>query len=260
MADSGSERTGLLNHAQLFASATLILLGASWLFSQQSPGGGSKLVLARPPGASTRMHMPDLFPEAMKLGDVARKVSNALNQAGYTDQGWFVVRSTWPTIPASPTAPPPVIGFAVVTRLEQIDDEGAGKSGRSRWALDLSSPGVGSFLDAVKLLLKGAPNGKYRVFLIWVSNDPVSQAQTSPTEDIWQNYLRDGTKAPWLSVMDAIPLNYGGGGGCSVFVYEYERSAVSGEAQFVTSSALTAEQHLKASGIWDAWAREGKNK
>jgi len=60
--------------------------------------------------------------------------------------------------------------------------------------------------------------------------------------------------------MDAIPVNYGGGGGCYAFVYEYERSAVTGETQFVSSSSLTAEQHLKASGIWDALTQEVKTK
>lgn len=261
MTDPCSERIGLSNQARLLALATLILLGNSLLFSQQDQDSGSKLILDNPPGASTRMHLPDFFPDALTLGEVARKVSNALNQAAYTDQGWFVVRPRWSSNPASPTGPPPaVIGFAVVTRLEQIDDNGVSKSGNNRWALDLSPPGVGSFLDAVKLLLKGAPNGRYRVFLIWVSNDPVSQKPTSPPADKWQDFLREGTKAPWLRVLDAIPVNYVGGGSCSAFVYEYERSAVSGEAQFVASSNQTAQQHLKASGIWDALAREGKSK
>lgn len=110
-----------------------------------------------------------------------------------------------------------------------------------------------------QIQLKGAPNGRYRVFLIWVSNDPVAQRPSSPPADKWQDFLREGTKAPWLSVMDAIRVDNTGGGGSFAFVYEYERSAVSGEAKFVSSSNQTAEQHLKASGIWDALAQEGKS-
>jgi hypothetical protein len=151
-----------------------------------------------------------------------------------------------------------VDGFAVVTRLEQIEDNGQIKSGGARWALDLSPPTVGSFLDAVKLVLKGAPNGRYRVFLIVVSNDPVTQMASVPGADDWQDFLRKGAKAPFLRVMDATRVNYGSGGGWYCFVYEYQRSAIGGETQFVSASKLTAEEHLKASGIWDALSLVGK--
>jgi len=118
------------------------------------------------------MHLPDLFPDSMNLGRVARKVSNALNQAKYTDQGWFVVSPAGSTSADSST-PPNVLGFAVVTKLEQIDPNGVSKPLSSVGTPSLSH--TSSFLDSVKLLLKGAPNGRYRLFLIWVSNNPVSQ-------------------------------------------------------------------------------------
>jgi hypothetical protein len=205
------------------------------------------------------MHMPNFLPDATKLSTVASYVSDALSQAGYTDQGWFVVPSPWQATTASVTGTPPsMIGFAVVTRVEQIEDNGQTKTNGVRWALDLSVPAVGSFLDLVKLLLRGAPNGRFRVFLIEVSNDPVTQARLSPGADDWQDFLRQGAKAPFLRVMDPIRVNYGSGGGWYVFVYEYQRSAIGGETQFVSSSKLTAEEHLRASGIWDALSRAGK--
>ena len=79
------------------------------------------------------------------------------------------------------------------------------------------------------------------------------QARTAPpAPEDWDNFLATGTKGPLLRVMDKVLVNYGTGGGCSVFVYEYDRSAITGEAQFVRSDdRLNAEQHLKASGIWD---------
>ena len=250
-----SQRIRFRNHMRLSVLAIFVMVGAFGLNAQEDRS--SKLVLVNLPGASTRMHLPNFFLHALKLGDVARNVSDALTNVGYTDQGWFVIRQS--SNSTTQTAPPTdVNGFAVVTRLEQIDDNGKSTIGGTRWTLDVSSSNVGSFLDAVKLFLRGAPNGRYRVFLIWVSNSPVSQMRSSPPLDSWSNFLRDGTKSPWLDVMDAIPVNWVSGGGCSAFVYEYERSAVTGDAQFVTSSTLTAEQHLKAAGIWDALAREGK--
>src|SRR5260370_20267068 len=151
----------------VMALALSISLSAPSLHAQQDLGGDSKLVIRQPPRASTRMHLPNFLPDATKLSTVATNVSDALNQAGYTDQGWFVVPSLWSTGTAPVTGTPPsVIGFAVVTRLEQIEDNGQTKAGGTRWALDLSPPTVGSFLDAVKLVLTGAPNGRYEVFLI----------------------------------------------------------------------------------------------
>jgi hypothetical protein len=259
MADLRSHLTSLPRLPRLMAFALSISVSAPSLHAQQDLEGNSKLVIRQPPRASTRMHLPNFLPDATKLSTVATNVSDALNQAGYTDQGWFVVPSVWSTGTAPVTeTPPSVIGFAVVTRLEQIEDNGQTKAGGARWALDLSPPTVGSFLDAVKLVLKGAPNGRYRVFLIEVSNDPVTQAKTPPGADDWQDFLRKGAKAPFLRVMDSIRVDYGSGGGWYAFVYEYQRSAIGGETQFVSSSKLTAEEHLRASGIWDALSKAGK--
>jgi hypothetical protein len=199
------------------------------------------------------MRLPNFFPDAAKLSDIATRVSDALNQSGYTDQGWFVVPSA-----SSSEIPPNVIGFAVVTRLEQIEDNGQIKTGGRRWALDLSGPASRSLLDSVKLLLQGAPEGRYRVFLLWVSNDPVSQTASQPDEGVWQDFVSKGAKAPLVRLMQDVRVHYGAGGGCYAFVYEYERSAISGETKYVGASQLTAEQHLKASGIWDALSQAGK--
>lgn len=231
----------------------LLFLLAGIPFHAQDSQVDSKLVLRQPPKASTRMKLPNFLPHATKLGDIATKLSDALEQAGYTDQGWFVVPAAFSQSTAS--SPGSIIGFAVVTRLEQIEDNGQTKAGGARWSLDLSAPNVNSFLDAVKLLLKGAPDGRYRLFLLMVSNDPVSQASgASPSPAAWQDFLARGAKAPLLRLMPSTNVNYGAGGGWYCFVYEYQRSAITGETTFVTNG-MTAEQHLKASGIWDALSR-----
>ena len=221
----------------------------------QAPGDStSKLILVHPPAASARKALSDLFPSSRTLGDIARKLGDSLSQAEYDDQGWFLVSSE---TPGPRPSQPNVIGFAVVTKLEQINDDGTPKPG-NRWVLDMSPPDVGSFMDAIKLLLKGAPNGRYRVFMIWVSNDPVSQMPSDVPLENWQKFVREGTKAPFLSVLDNIRVNYGARGGATAFVYEYVRSAISGETQFVPSSALTVPDHLKKSGIWSALFEGGQ--
>jgi hypothetical protein len=198
------------------------------------------------------MRLPDFFPDAARLGDIASRISDALSRAGYTDQGWFVVPSR-----SSAGDHPTLSGFAVVTRLEQIENDGQTKAGGQRWTMDFSSSPSRSILDSIKLLLQGAPDGRYRVFLLWVSNDPVSQIATRTDPDKWQEFLAQGAKAPLLRLMQDIRVNYGAGGGCYAFVYEYERSAIGGQTKYVATSQLTAEQHLKASGIWDAFSRVG---
>lgn len=257
MRDFCSPRTKLLHHTWLLGLLLSSLFADPPLYSQED--GDLKLVLRQPPRASTRCHLPDFLPDATKLGPIAAKVSDALNEAGYTDQGWFVVPSAMSLgTAAHPNDPPLVVGFAVVTRLEQIEDNGQTKAGGERWALDLSPPTVGSFLDAAKLLLKGAPKGRYRVFLIMVSDRSVSQAASTPSTDDWQDFLRKGAKAPLMRVMESTHVSHAGGGGWYCFVYEYERSAIDGETQFVSSSKVDAAEHLKASGIWDALERAGK--
>lgn len=176
------------------------------------------------------------------MGEAATKVSGALNQAGYTDQGWFVVGTK--QLPGNT-----VLGFAVVTRLEQVDDQGKATPHGTRWAIDPFKLPT-SFPNAITLLLKGAPNGRYRVFLIWVSNLGVAQSAYRAEGKDWATYLQQGTKAPLIQFLDGVPV-LSRGAGCYVFVYEYERSSIGGEVRFVTSG-LTASQHMKASGIWDA--------
>ena len=242
----------------------LLLTSASRLLSQQDFVLDSKVVLVQPPRASTRMSLPNFFgpidlSARTKLGDVARRVNSALTEAGYPDQGWFVVvRDDYARNPAR-NAARGVNGFAVVTKLEEIDDNGKSKSAGKSWTLNVSPLNAVSFLEAAMLLLKGAPVGRYRVFLIWVANEPASQRIPSYADvEDWQNFLATGTKAPLLRVMDRVPVDYMGG--CSVFVYEYDRSAITGETQFVTSdSRLNTEQHLRASGIWDHLVLAGRN-
>lgn len=233
-------------------SLFLLFVCASWLASQPvaNQHADPRYVLSQPPRASTRMRLPEFFPGAAKLAEIAARISEALNQAGYTDQGWFVVPSA-----VSSADQPDLSGFAVVTRLEQIESNGQTKVGGQRWTMDLSSSSSRSFLDSLKLLLQGAPEGRYRVFLFWVSNDPVSQTASHPDPDKWQEFVAQGAKAPLLRLMQDVRVNYGAGGGCYAFVYEYERSAISGQTSYVGVSPLTAEQHLKASGIWDALSR-----
>jgi hypothetical protein len=201
------------------------------------------LFMYEAPAASTRMEIPqNVFLRNNTMGDAALKIQDALNYAGYTDQGWFLVGQK------DYTGGNAVVGFAVVTRLEQVDDRGLPMSGATRYSIN-PSPASGSFLDALKLALKGAPNGKYRVFMIWVKNGPMAQLITHINSDDFQEYLRKGTKAPLLGPLKKIPfLAFQREGGCYVFVYEFERSAIDGEVHPVITG-LTAEQHLKAAGI-----------
>src|SRR5215467_13212743 len=97
MADLPSHLTSQPRLPWLMALALSISLSVPSLHAQQDLGGDSKLVIRQPPRASTRMHIPNFLPDATKLSTVATKVSDALNQAGYTDQGWFVVPSLWST-------------------------------------------------------------------------------------------------------------------------------------------------------------------
>ena len=43
-----------------------------------------------------------------------------------------------------------------------------------------------------------------------------------------------------------------------VFIYEFDRSTIDGEMKFRDTGLLTADQHLKGSGLWQALSLDKK--
>lgn len=189
--------------------------------------------------------------DCSSLSDLSMTFSKALRDAGYSQQGWYLVdpgskmkdRST---------------KVVVVTELEQIFDDGKPRQARERWGNKVSSPSIRSWYDFASTLLKGSPPGKYRAFLFGFSTKIMTNTGPSWTTKETQrevklrglrNAIRNGARLPIdESLKNITTKNFH----CYVFVYEYTVSPVDGAVKLVESSSLTAQEHLEASGIWKA--------
>lgn len=182
------------------------------------------------------------------LNDLAIMLSNALREAGYSEQGWYLVEEG---VRYS-------VKIAVITQLEQILDNGQPQKDGKRWNIAPSAPSVSSWSNFISTLLKGAEPGRYRSFLFGFSEEPMLnsaigwQRQSRNSEENFRalnNAIRNGARLPVFKSLEKIKTKTMD---CYVFVYEYTVSPVDGSVKFVERSHLTGEEHLKAAGIWKA--------
>ena len=208
------------------------------------------LIEGKVPKASTRTILlgKDIFSKCPNgcfyLSDLSMMLSTALREAGYSQQGWYLVKGEKGNYSTK---------IVVVTELEQILDNGKPKQGRERWKDRVSSPSVSSWSDFMSTLLKGQPPGKYRAFLFGFAEGAMTNVyepwrQEAKIEGL-RNAIRNGARLPIDESLKKITAR---GIHCYVFVYEYTVSPVDGSVKLVENSSLTATEHLKASGIWKA--------
>lgn len=210
----------------------------------------SGLIEGKVPRASARTILwgNDLFSKCqngcVSMGDLAMMLSRALRESGYSQQGWYLTSGSTNNRSSK---------IVAVTQLEQIFDNGKPMTGRDRWKDQASNPSVKSFSDFMSTLLRGAPPGRYRAFLFGFSDAPVTNA-LRPWRDEdkiggLRSAIRNGARMPLFAGLSKVSTS---GIHCYVFIYEYTVSRVDGSIKFVENSELSAEQHLKQSGIWKA--------
>ena len=110
-----------------------------------------------------------------RLGDANVILQNALRRTGYDTVSYLAVPH----------------GFALVTRIEQIDNTGEPKPGASRWSLEVQPLGFRKFsLSAYLHALFYADPGRYRVLAFVVTDSPVTQSEDRLTIDealVWSH-------------------------------------------------------------------------
>jgi hypothetical protein len=183
-----------------------------------------------------------------KLSDIASMLQQALGKAGYSQQAWYLIDEHNKNVTV-----------AVLTQLEQIQSDGRPSANKARWIINYSSKQIDSLGAFIKTLIKGSSPGRYRSFLFGISRSSSPLTNVGP---MWssrrtdqefsgiRDALRGGNRVPLLSNLSSIRTSnafY-----VYVFVYEYEISSVDGSVTFVKDSSITAIDHLKRSGIWQA--------
>jgi hypothetical protein len=222
---------------------TLSLLGllaplaaSGCLFPQVLPEGAKTRAPSSfpwpPPAASAHDDLtgalPPVSPDAT-LGLWAARLSAALAHEGYSEQVYHPV----------PT------GFALVTRLEQIDGQGRPRPAGQRWSSAPAAPelfSVGSYLRSVFL----ANPGRFRLFVFVVSAAPFGTTAAPPAHGEARAWSRSGLLSLPPEIA-ALPLQPGHR--CAALVYEFERPHADSDPRFVDASPQNGHQHLRASGL-----------
>lgn len=189
-----------------------------------------------PPRASATEVIPDHFLESKQpptlLRDVDARIRTALERNGYFDSSYYAVPS----------------GFALVTRLEQIEADGTSKSGAERWASKFQPVAIASLGDYLAALFRARP-GFYRAIVFITTAHEFSQSSAEVTPDDIKEWLAGG--------FNRLPASIGkrnfsaGRYTCTALIYEFERRWDEDTA-VMRSPGLPGRVHLVKSGLWNA--------
>ncbi len=189
-----------------------------------------------PPRASEEYVLPrSVFGDESKaklFSDVDRVLISALSAGGYSSRNYYSVPN----------------GFALATRIEQINDDGSPKMPPARFALEPEPVSMLRPMDYLKALLKGVP-GYYRVIVFIVTDTPFQASGERPTEEQATAWVSSGVNVLPREVGDLPFTRYVN---CTALVYEFMREpgADSNATRFAMPGRLDAMTHLVKSGIW----------
>lgn len=185
-----------------------------------------------PPQASASVVIPmELVKESQgeitRLGDVNEKLRRALEASGYVERSYFAVPE----------------GFALVTRLEQINPDGTPKE-PGRWSTEVEPLRRFSLKEYLEALFFANP-GLYRIVVFVVTPHPFSQSETAVDRDEAMDWLREGLNALPSSVATQ---EYTDEFTTTALVYEFEQPE-SREPMLSLPSRLTGKAHLDKAGL-----------
>ena len=200
---------------------------------KEGPSGSAPDFPWPPPRASARYVIPaELLPrpsaDTSQLKALDQCLSHAIESCGYSERGYFKVPG----------------GFALVTRIEQVDADGNPVADR-RWVLELSPVRRFSLEDYLRALLT-APRGYYRMFAFIVTSESFTEGDRPMDRDTASTLIHHGTPA----LPEAIGRDpYTPAHVCTVLVYEFEQRGAGAPAQLEDPSHLDGKTHLTRARI-----------
>jgi hypothetical protein len=159
-------------------------------------------------------------------GDVQKILRAALDKNGYSEISYF-------RIPG---------GFVVVTRVEQIDENGYSKPLEERWVEGVRV----NFPENILEVIFGQKRGYYRLFVLAISEIPFS----TDGKIIYYNDIKKLPSKGWNYLpSDVLNMPFTTESKLSVLVYEYMRKGKGTTPGFISDGKLTAKQHLEKAGL-----------
>jgi hypothetical protein len=164
------------------------------------------------------------------FADIDDRLTSALDAKGYFEKSYYQVPG----------------GFAVVTRLEQIEADGRSKTVPERWSVD--PPRLTNFsLDGYSALFS-ASSGYYRIIVFIVTNVPFAQSDKRFSQQEASAWLHSGLN----ELPESIGLlHYPPDIACTVQIYEFMSTGKKDSAPAFTlqPGRLDAHTHLLQSGL-----------
>ena len=187
-----------------------------------------------PPRASATEIIPRELLEAKwgptLLRDVDSKITQALKQTGYYESSYYAVPK----------------GFAIATRIEQIEEDGSPKKEPQRWSLESQPLDEFTIAAYLKALFLSKP-GYYRVIVFVVTPHLLTQSSVDTTPEEAKKWLSGGhNRLPGsIGNMEFLETYT-----CTALIYEFERQAESEEPRFRQPGRIPGHLHLVKAGIW----------
>jgi hypothetical protein len=168
------------------------------------------------------------------VGTVARAIESAFQQAGYGEKSYYSVPG----------------GFAMASRMEQMNQDGSSKASADRWSLEVPRMSTFSLSLYLTALFRGRP-GYYRVIVFVVTPQPFWQSSAKITSEDAGVWVSSGlNKLPEkMANQEYSPAHT-----CTALIYEFKRTE-GRRAEFVDPSEITGPTHLEKSGLMAAFAK-----
>ncbi|MCK4785602.1 MAG: hypothetical protein KAV87_17745 [Desulfobacteraceae bacterium] len=190
-----------------------------------------------PPRASATAEIPARFfssqpSDVLRLRDVKRALQDALESCGYFEKSYYSVPD----------------GFAMATRLEQINRDGTSKEPPDRWAVEVQRPREFS-LKAYLVALFTATPGYYRIIVFIVTSTPFYQTRRMVSRQEAMDWLGSGLN----ELPDSIgELEYSEKYTCTALIYEFEQPNPGEPGELKIPSNLQGRTHLVKANLWQA--------
>jgi YVTN family beta-propeller protein len=187
-----------------------------------------------PPTASATMIIPSsaLIPPATqrsRLRDISSRLVGALDQRGYAEKSFYAVPG----------------GFALVTQVEQINEDGTSKDEPARWSAKKQPLRTFSLAEYITALLT-APPGHYRLIVFIVTPIPFTQSGAAVSEEQAREFLSAGLNKLPQAIGDTLMTN---NLACTALIYEFEERIAGKKPTIMNPSNLTGRDHVTKSGL-----------
>lgn len=158
------------------------------------------------------------------LSDLDQALRSSLSTTGHLEYSYFQIP----------------MGFALVTRLEQINEDGTAKPHPPRWVMHSRAMRKFSIKNYLSALFLANP-GLYRVAVFTVTPETFTPDEESISRETAKGWLTSGVNFLPDSI-GSLPLtnDYR----CTVLIYEFSKSDVQKEASTNLPSQIPAQNHI----------------